>query len=345
MNRLALIALIVPCLHPPRDFKGTLEETSQQAIIVWRDGREDLVLKVDYKMTGEKLPGDLAWVVPTPTQPDHYAVASGAIFEEIFQMAEQHSLRRLENGKGLRDSDTGPKQEAVTVLARVSVGEYDITALKATGKDAAKELNTWLAGRGYGEVPPANLAFFVDKGWTFLAIKINKEKGEESLKKEGGFRPLRISFASATIVYPLKFSSHQGVFSVTVYVLTEKPVKAPTWLKERGFHSDLVDDKGSQSVALDESELQFNLRHLEHLADAAATEEERTNARMKIAVIKTSEPESSETELWKLLKEVAKGKTGALKTTLLTKFVGEKINGDGNKLADWKSDFELEVEK
>lgn len=217
MKRLLFVVAFLPaCLHPPRDYKGSLEETSQQAIIFYENGREELILKVDYKAKGDKLPTSLAWVVPTPTTPDHYAVTSAKVFEELFRMTEE-----LERGKGPSEGHSG-----IELLAKVTVGEYEIQPIKAKGPAAGDELNRWLKDSGYGEVPRENMQYYLDAGWTFLAIKILKDKAKESLEAEGGFRPLRISFAADRIYYPLKFSSHQGTFAATLYVVTPKPVDA-----------------------------------------------------------------------------------------------------------------------
>lgn len=233
MRTTAFIAAFVglACLHPPRSYKGSLEETGQQAVIFFADGREELVLRVDYKLGPEgKLPETLAWVVPTPTVPDHYAVASPKALEDLFRFGED--TWNLERGRNSLGED---QHSSIELLAKVTVGEYEIQPIRATGREAGPELNAWLTRNDFGEVPQANMQYYLDHGWTFLAIKILKDKAKESLEAEGGFRPLRIGFATDRIVYPLKFSSHQGTFDVTLYLVTPAKLDVAEQVKPFGF--------------------------------------------------------------------------------------------------------------
>ena len=49
MIRLALLFLLLPCIHPPKGFDGSVLQSSQSAIIFWREGREELILKIQYE--------------------------------------------------------------------------------------------------------------------------------------------------------------------------------------------------------------------------------------------------------------------------------------------------------
>src|SRR5256885_17047058 len=79
-------AAFAGCLHPLRQYRGSVEATSQQALIFWRVGREELILKVDDRLqAADRTLPRLAWVVPVPARPDGYAVVeSPEIFEEAF---------------------------------------------------------------------------------------------------------------------------------------------------------------------------------------------------------------------------------------------------------------------
>jgi hypothetical protein len=319
------------CLHAPASYKGSVSETSQQALIFWREGREELILKVDYRLAAQaSLPDDLAWVVPVPAVPDDYAVVSPQIFKEAFELAEAH--RQPERGRKFEALGPGEASKVIE-LARVTVGEYEITPLKATGPDAAAALNRWLSEHGYGEVPQANMQYYTERSWTFLAIKINKEKGAEAMTKEGGFRPLRVSFAADRIYYPLKFSSHQGMFNVTAYVFTEQPVRLTERLDERGFTQlPMIGDGLISSDAL-----RWNSTYWQKMPFAE-------EAKKRLAMIEKQDA-AAETELYRLVQAMGKGKLGKYSKLHLAKFSGEKVNGDGNRLVDWKKDFELEVSK
>src|SRR5271155_2837986 len=87
---LGAVSTLLACLHPPRDYKGTLTATTQEALVFYRDGREDLVLKVNYKLQGDNnLPAGLAWVVPVPNKPDSYALTTPGAFADAFALGEK----------------------------------------------------------------------------------------------------------------------------------------------------------------------------------------------------------------------------------------------------------------
>ncbi|MGE3851132.1 MAG: DUF2330 domain-containing protein [Planctomycetota bacterium] len=227
----AAIALVLlpptaarPCMHGPADYKGSMVETSQQAIIFFdqKTSREELVIRINYRETTDNTagPGNFGWVVPVPTVPDSYAVEDTAVFKQIFEFVERTHAQLTSDERGLTfEADSTYELE---LLSRVSVGEYDIQPIRARGAGAGAGLNKWLTANGYNEVPVANMQWYLDRNWTFLAIRINAVTLDED--SEGSVRPLRISFATPEIIYPLKFSSHQGQFDVTLYVITAEPL-------------------------------------------------------------------------------------------------------------------------
>jgi hypothetical protein len=109
--------------------------------------------------------------------------------------------------------------EGLELLAPVSVGDYAIQPIKARGPESAQALNTWLAENGFSTVPVANMAYYLERRWVWLAIKANVSA------VKGELRPLRVAFPSERVVYPLKFSTHQGVFDVTLWVFSAKPLR------------------------------------------------------------------------------------------------------------------------
>lgn len=223
---LLLAGLALACLHPPRDYQATVEATGQEALLFWNDGREELVLKADYKVDSEKPLPSLAWVMPVPSLPDSYGVTSPKVFEEAFKLAD--SLKPATKGP------PRPPAGSVVVAQEVTVGEYNIKALDTFGPDAAKALNDWLTENGFSVYPATQLKFYTDRKWGFLAIKINTAEADKSLKAEGALRPLRIGFASEKPVYPLKFQSAKQNMPVTVYAFTPRKATPTGFLEEHG---------------------------------------------------------------------------------------------------------------
>lgn len=224
------------CLHPP--VRHTVAQSDQVGLIYHREGRQELVLSAGVE-TDEQLPR-LGWVVPVPAVPDEYGTADPDLFE---QMAEWVDLRafhvdepRLTTGPA-KSGEEKPEPD-LKVLPTVETGPYDITPLQATGQAGKRELVAWLKRNDFA-VPETTepVDYYIERGWTFLAARIDPAEGSETVNPNGRLPPLHLSFASERAVYPLKFETHQGQFSVRLYVLTDRPLppKALAGAVERGF--------------------------------------------------------------------------------------------------------------
>lgn len=333
------------CLHGPEGFAvGDIEESGQKALIFWRKGYQDLTLQVDYKVKVEasKLKS-LAWVVPLPEVPVSFDTADPAVFQDAFRLTvrEPGVLKRSGvltfGGRGRAEERVGE----VYVAAKVTVGAYDITALKTRGPDAAKALNAWLKERGFGEVAAENMKYYVEKKWTFLAIKIDTAKAAADQEKSGALRPLRVVFKSEDIVYPLKFSSHQGRFQASVSIFTDRPLPLPDWFSSRGFRVVTRGNglsPGSEQVVL--GNLEYNARYWEKRL-RRWRQRDLEAARM-LASIKARSP-SARTALFKQVQSLKKGPLGRFPNLWITRVEGASINGESNRLADWKEDFIIDM--
>lgn len=232
------IAPAVPvgaCCMVPRDYVGTISQTAQEAVIFHHDGREELILRINYAIKGDAPPDHFAWVVTVPNEPDAYAIADDKLFEEVFAWAE----------KALRAPSRGREGELISKGIRLSpevrVGPYRIQPVKAVGAKALEGLNEWLGENGFPAEDPAHMKYFVDEGFTFLCVRFDPKKGEESVAKSSPVPPLHLSFASKTPYYPLRFSSRQGVFDVNLTILTRDRLdyeKSSASLKKINWRED-----------------------------------------------------------------------------------------------------------
>jgi hypothetical protein len=225
---LLLASSAVACLHAPQDSGLKIEQEGQTAVIFWADGRQELFLSVDYEVKGgvpnrKSASTGLAWVIPVPSAPDSYQVAEAGLFD--LARAAWHEAKpkvpAIESDGPLARS-LGPKSASrgIRLLEKVDVGDYEIQPIQTKDKESGAALNAWLTGNGFAEVPAGNMAYYLERSWTWLAVKAKPAAGAT----KGKLKPLQISFASDEIVYPLKFSSHQGKFRVELYVVTEKPL-------------------------------------------------------------------------------------------------------------------------
>ncbi len=224
---LALVAVALcappaePCCMVPASYKGSISQSGQEAVLLYHEGREDLILKIHYQIKGDTMPDRFAWIITVPNEPDAYEVADPALFEQVHGWA----LRLVNPPK--QSWEFGVKLEAPRAAAAglefgraVKVGPYDIQPVRALGREALDSLNAWLSANGFPTEDPGHMAYFVDNKFTFLCVKVKPAEGEKSVARAAGLVPLHLSFRTPEPYYPLRFSSRQGVFDVTLYTLT-----------------------------------------------------------------------------------------------------------------------------
>jgi hypothetical protein len=212
----------------PRSYQGSLEEQSQEAIIIFHasgvkgDAAEDLILKLSVKGQTDHF----AWVVPFPNEPE-IRKEEAALFKELFDYVERRSWEsgqghHLDKGKdkdkGARDTkDGGPRP--VEVLSRKVVGSYDVAVVRENTKGA---LNEWLKNEGFEELGDAadTVNFYRDKGYVFACIKV--KDATSSGERSTDLHPLRFTFKTGGrdgIYFPMKLTGTQKEsFRVNLYV-------------------------------------------------------------------------------------------------------------------------------
>ena len=156
------------CMIPMDYQDGDIYEPSQTALIVHKDGKEDLYLKVNYE--GET--NNFVWIVPTPTYPEAEKAAKD-IFTELSALTTTAHWRTQDslNTGSAKGVDYA---ENVVVHSQENIGIYEVTVLSATGVDG---LFDWLNNNGYklkDEVKDM-LAWYIEKEWYFTAMRIKPE--------------------------------------------------------------------------------------------------------------------------------------------------------------------------
>ncbi|MBK9975003.1 MAG: DUF2330 domain-containing protein [Planctomycetes bacterium] len=222
------------CIHAPKDLEFPIEAGSQRGIVMWDNGREELVLMPGYKLADTKdgkspeiaesgLVANFksfAWLVPVPSIPDAYKETATTVFKDMHAFTTVHP--RLEELK----TDDGPvltapeeTQEGMQFLEAVNIGEYSIQPIKAKGESGGKELNAWLKDKGFGEVSSASLRWYVKHDWCWLAVRMASDKG---LPDKADVKPLQISFKTPRPVYPLKIQDGRGEFDAELWVIVRE---------------------------------------------------------------------------------------------------------------------------
>ncbi|MEM9072967.1 MAG: DUF2330 domain-containing protein [Myxococcota bacterium] len=228
-------AAALACLHPGGGGSHTTSVTQngQQALIVHHDGVEDLVLRVEYEGLAET--PSLAWIVPVPAAPTDYGTADDALFDDLNEWVNLRRVWRPRSRSRGRSSSGSRSSSTLVMLPAAQVGPFAVQPIQANGAQAATELNEWMTTNGFQPLPEANIRYYVERSWTFLAIKITPNSG--TLSGGGGLPPLRITFPSERAVFPLKLSTHMGMFPVRAYLITSEALteEAFAGARARGF--------------------------------------------------------------------------------------------------------------
>lgn len=225
------------CIHPPKDFKFAVENGPQRGIVMWENGRQELVMMPGYAVGSSKDPdakldiGDdgmvrdftgFGWLVPLPEVPDGYKEASKTIFKDMHEFTRvRPRLEVLKGEDGPVISGDAPSEDGIKFLEAVSIGEYLIQPIKAKGDAGATELKAWLKENSFGEVSDGTLRWYVQRQWCWLAIKLSSAKG---LPEAADAKPLQISFKTPRPVYPLKVNDGRGAFDAEIWVITRERI-------------------------------------------------------------------------------------------------------------------------
>jgi hypothetical protein len=181
---------------------------SEQALISFADGRQEIITSVHLQSEGE----NAAVIFPVPGVPDVDVIQSDQLFrylEEVTSPAIRVEERLIWNSD---EGSSAMPAGGVDVLGREVIDGYDIARLAADDPGA---LQQWLDENGY-TVPDAArpiLQSYIDEGWKFVAIKLAGEGVDGQLK------PIRMSFESRDIVYPMRLGA-----------LSDRPVDAQLYI-------------------------------------------------------------------------------------------------------------------
>ncbi|MBC7329705.1 DUF2330 domain-containing protein [bacterium] len=179
-----------------------LERADQRAFIYYDEGKETLILSISYRGAGN----DFAWLIPTPSVP----IVSKAP-DDFFQRLDA-MLIALGGYPEIRAGHWGNEEAGIPmgdadieVISRQKIGIYDVAVIKSTDPYALKN---WLDKEGY-KLPssaPNILKPYIEKKWCFVVVKISKDEFQGRRVGEGNLNPIRIDFATSTILYPLRVS-------------------------------------------------------------------------------------------------------------------------------------------
>ena len=166
----------------------------EHAIVSWQDGVE----QIDLLLAVLSSDSEAGLVFPTPA-PATVTLGDREDFAAIDRVTTPERVEEYDwwSFAGAGGATAGAPPEVLDV---VQLGPIEATTLAAS--DTAG-LQSWLADNDYALSPAvtALLDGYVDRGWYFVALKLT---GDAPL--DGGLDPLRFTFASEELVYPLELS-------------------------------------------------------------------------------------------------------------------------------------------
>lgn len=198
--------------------------TDERALIAWDGSTQDILMSLNVNGSS----GSAAWVMPVPSAAE-VSLGEAEVFEELGRLTAPRVEYRdvwwptfgwLSAGAPRSAETAGASPDAgVNVLDRQRIGPFDVTRLAA---DDPLALTKWLADKGFPHPDGLddNLSTYVADRWQIVAIQLVPAETGESLT--GDLQPLRLSFRSDTVVYPMRLSrSATTPQTVDLYVLAD----------------------------------------------------------------------------------------------------------------------------
>jgi hypothetical protein len=194
----------------------------ERAMLAWDGKTQDILMAFNVSGSSDKA----AWVMPVPSAAK-VSLGDTEMFDELRRLTAPRVEYRdswwptftwLLPGAGPSET-TGAPGGAVNVLGRQRIGPFDVTRLAA---DDPTALDTWLADKGFPRPDglEANLAPYIADHWEIVAIQLAPAQAGESLT--GDLQPLRLSFTSDKLVYPMRLSRSAATpQTVDLYVLAD----------------------------------------------------------------------------------------------------------------------------
>ncbi|MDT5350237.1 MAG: hypothetical protein QOH91_3524 [Mycobacterium sp.] len=197
----------------PPDAQATLNH--EVALVHWDGSIENIVMQLALNTSTD----NVALVVPTPT-PATVTVADNATFGELDSLTAPEIKKRRHWTVGSIFEASADRAAAPTgapsVVNQVQLGPLEATTL--AGGDLAG-LQKWLADNGYAIRPAVSAALdpYVRDGWSFVAMRLTS-----TTPIVGGLKPVRMSFQSSRMVYPMRLSvAASGAQQVTIFTLSD----------------------------------------------------------------------------------------------------------------------------
>ncbi|MGC4938308.1 DUF2330 domain-containing protein [Kribbella sp. DT2] len=212
------------------DAESRARANGEHALVSFDGTTEEIVLSMAIQGSSKKA----AWIMPVPAAAQ-VTLGESSTFEDLDRITRPKVVERTTywpfKDLGIFDGRSGDSAGAapgagVDVREQMVLGPFQVVRL---GGSSAADVTEWLRTNGYAvpETLGDNLTPYLVEKWEIVAVKLAPRQADGSL--DGETPPLKLSFASKRIVYPMRLSKGATTSqAVTVYVAAPYRVDAKT---------------------------------------------------------------------------------------------------------------------
>jgi hypothetical protein len=209
------------------DAQSRARAYGENALVRYDAGTEQITLSMAINGSSKKA----AWIMPVPAEAK-VELGEAGLFNRLDWMTRPKIVKRKTywpfrdlGVMGRGDSAGAPAPgSGVSVRQQMVLGPFAVARL---GGSSGTGVTDWLRTNGY-VVPSglaANLTPYLAEKWEIVAVKLAPKEQGESMS--GATPPLRLTFESERIVYPMRLSKGATTAqTVTVYVAAAHRVDA-----------------------------------------------------------------------------------------------------------------------
>lgn len=223
----------------PKDYTGKCRVRNQEAILVFHDGRESLVLEARYDFSTPKQaqsmtmggrrramtspapvaeftpPAEMAWIVPVLPGTTLAKTPSPGLFEDLFDWVHPSTKARLGLRTG-RPKGLNRFSQSVFSAAANNMESAGLawSIVPGTGEAALASLFAWVESKNLQGLDQNLCHDYAQRGWTFAAATVANPA------QSGTLGPVHFSFSTPEAVFPLRFQSSVGAYDLNLYFMT-----------------------------------------------------------------------------------------------------------------------------
>jgi hypothetical protein len=196
-------------IAPPDGVPATVSH--ERAIVSMNEGIETIEFTADMVSKANSV----GILIPTPTKAT--VTAGDARTFDLIENAIKPKIVEETDIWGLSLVVPPPPDREVNDSHRVHVGPFVVSTI-APGD--SKTMKQWLKRNGFTVTDEAmtTMQSYASQGWSITAVRVDSEQ-----ELKGHIDPIRLSFRSADLVYPMRFARLSSTpSSIRLYVFNEK---------------------------------------------------------------------------------------------------------------------------